>query len=613
MDFTGTDQAAGSKVGPVQLGGIGVSPGVAVGPAFVYRPMSAAILAARAETAGRGNPAVEKERLHAALTAGTEDLRGLVEQVTREVGQKEAGIFEAQALMLEDPTIGERAEELIEQQGMSAASALHTAAEEQAAELAAMADPLWQARAADVRDAAHQALRHLQAAPVQGLGQRLGVLEHAVVIVAEDLAPSDTAQMGTEQALAIVLVRGSATSHAAILARVRGIPAVVGVGAGAFTEIGDGDVVIVDGGSGAVYARPEAERLAQAQAEAERRKGEAAARSVRQAALRGHRGQTRDGKDVPLLANIGGDADARRAAEAGAEGVGLLRTEFLFSGRATLPDEHEQAEMYSAIVTTLGPTSGPVIVRTLDAGADKPLPALAADTVGLPEEENPALGVRGIRLQLARRALLSAQLRGILRAAARTRAPLWIMLPMVATVEEVRETRALLHAEQEALASEGMQLDRLPPLGIMVETPAAVFAAEALAREAAFFSIGTNDLTQYVMAADRLNPALAGLNVPTQPAVLRAIARIAEAARRAGRSVGVCGEMAGDPRMAALLVGLGVDELSMNPASIPAVKETLAAHSYEELRSVAEQALLATTLAGVQQVLDATLGDPRME
>ncbi|MGZ3663108.1 MAG: phosphoenolpyruvate--protein phosphotransferase [Ktedonobacterales bacterium] len=609
MDLTETGQAAGGA-SPVRLEGIGVSPGIAVGRVFVYRPPAEGVSAAgMSEGEKAGDPAAERERLHAALAAGAEDLRGLAERVKREIGQEEAGIFEAQALMLEDPTIGERAEGLIEQEGASAERALLTAAEEQAAELAALPDPLWQARAADVLDAARQALTHLQSGPVEErtLGQRLKALAHPVVIVAEDLAPSDTAQMDAERALAIVLVRGSATSHAAILARARGIPAVVGVGAGAFTEIRDGDEVIVDGGGGVVYVRPEAERLAQARTEAERRRSDAAARDIRQAALRGRLGQTRDGKGVPLLANIGGEADARVAAEMGAEGIGLLRTEFLFSGRATLPDEHEQAEMYSAIVVALGPTRGPIIVRTLDAGADKPLPALAPYMADLSEEANPALGVRGIRLQLAKEALLRAQLRGLLRAAARTQAPLWIMLPMVATVEEVREAREVLHAEQQALAGEGVQLDRLPPLGIMVETPAAVFAAEALAGEAEFFSIGTNDLTQYVMAADRLNPALAGLNSPIQPAVLRALARITEAARRAGRDVGVCGEMAGDPRMAALLVGLGVDELSMNPASIPAVKEVLAGHTYEELRSVAEQALLATTLAGVQQVLDVAL------
>lgn len=608
MDISLTGQAAGGAT-PIRLGGIGVSPGVAAGPAFVYHRVAGEAGATEGDSTTAADPARERDRLHAALAAGATDLRGLAERVAREIGQEEAGIFEAQALMLEDPTLGERAEALIEREGASAASALHAAAEEQAAELAALPDPLWQARAMDVRDAARQALRQLQpqGAQLATLGQLLDELGRPAIVVAEDLAPSDTAQMRAEQALAVVLVRGSATSHAAILARARGIPAVVGVGARAFAEIGDGDMVIADGGSGVVEVRPEAGRIAEVQDEVQRHKRDVAARSVRHATLRGRPGETRDRKSVPLLANIGGEADARQAAEAGAEGVGLLRTEFLFSERATLPDEHEQAEMYGRVVAALGPMRGPILVRTLDAGADKPLPALAPYTADLPVEANPALGVRGIRLQLARKALLSAQLRGLLRAAARTRANLWVMLPMVATVEEVREARELLHAERQALAAEGVHLDRALPLGIMVETPAAVFAIDALAREVAFFSIGTNDLAQYVMAADRLNPVLMGLNSPVQPAVLRAIARITEAARRAGRHVGVCGEMAGDPRLASLLVGLGVDELSMTPGSIPDVKEALAAHTYEELRSVAEQTLLATTVTGVQQVLDVAL------
>lgn len=611
MDSTLTGQEAGGT-GPMQLMGIGVSPGVVVGPAFVYRSSGEDVAGASvAETREMVDLAREKELLHGALTAAAADLRRLAEQMARETGREEAGIFEAQALMLEDPTIGERAEVLIEQEGASAANALHAATEEQAAELIALPDPLWQSRAADVRDAARQALRHLQPQGMmqETLGQRLEALAHPVVVVAEDLAPSDTAQMRAEQALALVLVRGSATSHAAILARARGIPAVVGLGARAFAEIGEGDMLIVDGGSGVVYARPEADRLGEARDEAARRKSTLAARDIRRAVLRTQPGKTRDGMRVPLMANIGGEVDARLAAGMGAEGVGLLRTEFLFAERSTLPDEYEQAEMYSAIVAALGPSRGPIIVRTLDAGADKPLPALASYMADLQDEANPALGVRGIRLQLARKALLSAQLRGLLRAVAQTHAQLWIMLPMVATVEEVRETRALLHVERDALAREGVHLDKALPLGIMIETPAAVFAVEALAREVAFFSIGTNDLTQYVMAADRLNPVLAALNVSTQPAVLRAIARVTEAARRAGRHVGVCGEMAGDPRLASLLVGLGVDELSMAPTSIPAVKEALAAHTHEELRSVAEQALLATTLTGVQQVLDVALHD----
>ena len=308
------------------------------------------------------------------------------------------------------------------------------------------------------------------------------------------------------------------------------------------------------------------------------------------------------------MANIGTLDDAKAAAAVGAEGIGLLRTEFLFAQSAALPDEEEQANLYTAIIEALGARGGPIIVRTLDAGADKPLASLATVTGALPVEANPALGVRGVRLQLAFRDLLAAQFRALLLAATRVQSErpvdLQIMLPLVTTVEEVRKAKAIMAAERAALLERGVQSERELPIGIMVETPAAVFSCATLAAEAAFFSIGTNDLTQYVMATDRLNPRLADLCQPIQPAVLRAIATVAAAGRAAGRTVGVCGEMAADPRLALLLVGLGVDELSMNPASIPDVKTMLAAHSLVEAQELGRRALQATTLAEAQRVIE---------
>jgi phosphoenolpyruvate-protein kinase (PTS system EI component) len=305
---------------------------------------------------------------------------------------------------------------------------------------------------------------------------------------------------------------------------------------------------------------------------------------------------------------VGAEADAHLAVEMGAEGIGLLRTEFLFSERLALPDEQEQVELYTAILAAIGPSRGPVIIRTLDAGADKPLPSLATLTGTLPAETNPVLGVRGIRLHLAAPELLSVQLRAIVLAGAATGTSVHIMLPMIATVEEVRAVRTLLIAARATVAARGVSLHTSVPLGIMVETPAAVLSIETLAREAAFFSIGTNDLTQYVMAADRLNPQLAALCKPTQPAVLRAIAAVARAARKTGRHVGVCGEMAGDPRLAPLLVGLGIEELSMNPASIPRVKEALAARTRKTLTTLAERTLRAATVDEVEALVSDTLG-----
>jgi phosphoenolpyruvate-protein phosphotransferase len=586
----------------VTLQGIGVSSGTAIGPALIFQPSRSPSPAPVAALAT--DPAAEIARVAVALAAAAADLRALAERVGREVGRGEAGIFEAQALMLEDPTIAERVKALIEGEHVDGPTALYEAAEEQAAALAALPDPLWHARAADVRDAAQRALRHLSPqGAAEGLSERQARVAAPVVILAEDLAPSDTAQMRRETVLGICTAAGSRTAHAAILARALGIPAVVGLGAALFARVAEGDTVALDGDTGVVHLRPNpavtatfADRMAE-----QRERG--ATEEAEALKWRDRPGQTRDGSPVAVLANVGGVADASAAAQWGAEGIGLLRTEFLFADRATLPDEHEQAALYIAMVRALGRPGALIVVRTLDAGNDKPLPALADYVRELPAESNPALGVRGFRLHVAFPALLAAQLRGLVRAAAATSANLHVMLPMVATVEEVRRGREALRTAEAELAGNGVRAPHPLPLGIMVETPAAALNAEALAREADFFSIGTNDLAQYVMASDRLNPRLAALADARQPAVLRAIAQVAAAGRHADRPVAVCGEMAGDPKLAGLLVGMGVGELSMSPASIPAVKRALAAHALADLRELAASVLDAVTLADVVALL----------
>ena len=608
VSLASTDTETASA--PAELLGIGVSAGVAVGRALLYRPETSDLTgtAAITETAAPLDAARELARLQSALATATAELRALAEQVAPEIGEA-AGIFEAQAMMLEDPTIAERARALMTTEGMDAAAALSVAAEEQAAELAALPDPLWQARAADVRDAALRALRHLRPELVGGktLEQRLATVEAPVILVADDLAPSEAAQVRTEVVRGFALGRGSATAHAAILARARGMPAVVGLGPALYDAVRDGDALVMDGTAGVLRVRPAEEEYTRAERAAAERATHARQELARLAPWRSRAGQTRDGVPVRVLANVGTEDDARLAAEMGAEGIGLLRTEFLFSEREALPDEREQAALYAAIIKTLGPARGPVIIRTLDAGADKPLPLPSAVAAGLPAEANPMLGVRGIRLHLAAPELLAAQLRAIVMAGAVTGASVRIMLPMVATVEEVRAARVALVEARARLAEAGVRLESAVPLGIMVETPAAVLSVASLAREAAFFSIGTNDLTQYVMAADRLNPRLAALCRPEQPAVLRAVAAVARTAHEMGRHMGVCGEMAGDPHLAPLLVGLGVDELSMNPASIPAVREALAAQTSGALRALAERALGAATVEEVDALVRESL------
>ena len=593
----------------VIMRGIGASPGVAVGTALLYQqsqPIAGATSASAPLAGAVQDTEAEHARLRQALADAAEELRALAKNVRHEVTSSTGDIFEAQALMLEDPTIAERADSLIDGEHCDAPTALYHAVEEQAAALAALPDPLWQARAVDIRDASQRAQTHLQplAERPPTLAERLEALAEPVIIVAHDLAPSETALMRAGHVLGIALAEGSATSHAAILARALGIPAVVGIGAAQLKTIQPGDTLIINATHDTVILRPGADKIAQAhQAEAQHT---TAVNTLRAHATewRDRPGQTRDGHHVAILANVGSLQDAQEAVEMGAEGVGLLRTEFLFAEHPILPGVEEQAAMYSEIIAAFGPHNNPVTIRTLDAGTDKPLESLVHYMQQLPEEANAALGVRGIRLHHRFPELLINQFRAVLLAAARSQAQLRIMLPMVGTLEELREASALLQAAESMNREQGAISAPIPSLGIMIETPAAVLMADALSREATFFSVGANDLAQFVMAADRLNAQLTYLSRPTEPALVRAISLTVLGARKAGRPVSVCGEMAADPQLALLLVGLGVDELSMAPASIPSVKQALAGYTMPDLRALAERALRAETRGEVEAILE---------
>jgi phosphoenolpyruvate-protein phosphotransferase len=596
------DSARGTRQSrAVSLHGIAVSSGSAIAPTLIYRGAEDAPLPSAASDIPVDS-GLERKRLFAALDSAGAELRALAERTRREVGESEGDIFEAQALMLADITLHERLDTLLATGQARAPEALRLAVEEQAAKLEALPDPLWQARAADVRDAARRAFRLLNSDPLEpALAQRLDALTAPVILLAEDLAPSDTAQLSRDRVVGIALARGSATSHAAILARALGIPTVVGLGPRLLAEAHEGAEVVLDTASATLVSHPtESQKRAARSATADwLRRSATSQRSL--ARWRDRPGALRDGTPTPLLANVGSRADALLAAEYGAEGIGLMRTEFVFAEADKSPTAEEQAATYLDIIAALGPVSGPIIIRTLDAGADKPLRSLHAPAGEETPEANPALGVRGIRLQLARRQLLEAQLRGLALARARTDTDLRVMLPMVTAIEETREVKRTLAAQRAGLPRDAAS--RPLPIGIMVETPAAVLMAGAFAVEVDFFSVGTNDLTQYVMAGDRLNPALVALIQPLQPAVVRAIAALVSAAAPARRHVSVCGEMAADPRMALLLIGLGVNDLSMNPASIPAVKATLAAYTAVEARALAVRALEAITLADVEEII----------
>ncbi len=454
-------------------------------------------------------------------------------------------------------------------QGHGAAWAWRHCVGERATAQAALADATLAARSADLRDIGDRVLRHLLGRGDESAGS--ADWPDDAILFADDLSPSVTAQIDTSKVRGFCTARGGPTAHTAILARALGLPAVVASGP-ALLGVQPGVKAILDGYRGRLYVAPSETALRQA--------GEMMARlQARQDAERSARlepAQTTDGHRIEIGANVNRADQALAALDAGAEGVGLMRTEFLFLERDHAPDEQEQYQVYRAMVEALA--GRPLIVRTLDIGGDKQVPHL-----DLPVEDNPFLGVRGARLCLRRDDLLLPQLRALYRAA--RHGPLKVMFPMISTVEELRELRARMEAVRVELDAPAV------PVGIMIEVPSAALIADRLAEYADFFSIGTNDLTQYTLAVDRQHPDLAGMADSLHPSVLRLIERTVAGARRHGRWVGVCGGLAGEPLGAALLAGLGVDELSMSTGDIGTVKALLRRHSIAELRALATRAL----------------------
>ena len=487
----------------------------------------------------------------------------------------EAGILEAQTLMLDDPALLDGASELMVQ-GRPADEAVVATMAPFAEMLRASPDPVFQARAADVEDVVEQ-IRHA----LHGVSATPPPPPQPSILVARDLAPSQTAGLDRALVLGFATEQGSATAHTAILARALGLPAVVGI-AGLVEAVEDGQAVLLDGDEGTLIIDPPADTVARVGPSAE-------------AATDAEPAVTRDGRRIEVGCNAAGVDDALRAAAAGADGIGLLRSEFLFLGSDRLPSEDEQVAVLEAVSTAMG--GRPVILRTLDVGADKPLPALPQ-----PPEANPALGVRGLRLQLLRRPdLLLDQLRAALRVSARH--PLRLMFPMVSTLDELRQAKALLAQARRDVnpsAADGTGM----PVGIMIEVPAAAVGADVLAAEVDFFSLGTNDLTQYLFAADRTNPELAPLADSLHPAMLRMIDQVVKAAHRRHRWVGVCGEMASDLRAVPLLVGLGIDELSVHPPVVARIKALVRRLEAAECARAARAALKLDSGAAVRRLVE---------
>ena len=545
-----------------ELRGVGIGLGVAQGPvARMAEPL----------------PPPPDEQSTRSVEEETARVREAVSAVARELeerGQKAGGkaqdVLEAQAMMAEDPTLEQEVDDRIAK-GKTGEFAVYDAFASFREQLTALGGYLGE-RAADLDDVAQRVIARLRGLPAPGVpdpGQPF-------VLVAKDLAPADTALLDISRVLAIVTAEGSRSTHTAILAGEKGIPAVVGMASAA--DIADGATVIVDAGAGTVEVDPSAEAVAAA----ERRVAERASRATATGP-----GALADGTAIPLRANLGSSEGVDKAVAAGADGVGLFRTEFLFlDAPDAAPSVDVQRAAYSAVLA--GFPGQKVVVRVLDAGADKPLKFLNAD-----EEENPALGLRGIRNLRAKEEVLRDQLTALAQAAAENEADAWVMAPMIATVEETRYFVAL--AKELGLKT----------AGVMVEVPSAALLADRILAEADFASIGTNDLTQYTMAADRMLGSVAALQDPWHPAVLRLVGEVGAAGARHGKPVGVCGEAAADPKLAVVLVGLGVTGLSMSPPAIADVRDELARWTLDGARAAAAAALDAEDAADARAAVEA--------
>ncbi len=562
-------------VDPNLITGVPASSGLAVGEVYQVRHVEIQV-----KEEG-GSPDQERRLLEDALEKAGGQLEALRAQLHGHKEQAKAAIFAAHSELLEDPDLIEIATSAIAK-GKSAAFAWKNAVKTHAERLASLRNQLLAQRANDLRDVGERVLEFLT-----GIKREAPSYPANAVLIAEDLTPSDTAAMERGKVMGFATVRGGATSHVAILARSLGIPALAGVEARAL-DLANGTPVILDGSKGTIRLNPTPEemtKLREAQVRHEKQRKEDLAHALEPAT-------TTDGRHLEVAANIGGLKDAEQVRELGGDGVGLLRSEFLFMERSSAPSEEEQYEQYKAIALAIG-KNHPLIIRTLDVGGDKPLAYLP-----IPKEDNPFLGERGIRVGLDRPEILRTQLRALLRASEFGK--LHIMFPMIATMAELRDAKAIFNEEATSLGIKPM------PCGIMVEIPAVAIMAEVFAEQADFFSIGTNDLTQYTLAMDRGHPKLAPKVDALNPSLLRLIAQTVEGAKKHQRFTGVCGGIAGDAQAVPILVGLGVDELSVSLPSIPTIKAQVRRLSYKDCQELARRALTCSTGDEVRALLPET-------
>lgn len=567
--------------------GIIASPGIAIAKAFVYDKVEAEVIQKTVE-----DTVAEVSRLQEALTKSKEQLLKIKEKAAKDLGEEEAEIFEAHAMVLDDPEFVDSITGEINNNSSNAEAAIKTVTDRFFEMFDMMDDPYFSARAADIRDVGTRVLNN-----VMGIENvDISALDEDTIIVADDLAPSDTAQMDKVHVKGFATNIGSRTSHTAIMARSLEIPAVLGLG-DVTISVKNGDIVVVDGIKGQAVINPTDAELA----DYKKQQADYLDYINELAELKALDAVTTDGHKVELVGNIGSPNDTDGVHKNGGQGIGLYRTEFLYMDSDTMPDEEKQFAAYKAVVESF--KGKPVIIRTLDIGGDKKLPYLP-----LEEEMNPFLGFRAIRLCFREVELFKTQLRAILRASAFGNA--LVMFPMISGVSEVRQAKIIVAECMKELDEKGIAYDKNIRIGVMIEIPSAAVTSDIIAKEVDFFSIGTNDLCQYTLAVDRMNQEVSYLYNPLHPAILRLVKMVIDASHgREGLFTGMCGEMGGDPLATLILLGLGLDEFSMSASSIPQVKKIIRSVSFEDAKVIADAALNMETGDEVKEMVQAKIAE----
>jgi len=564
------------------ISGIPASPGIVFGKALVLKEEKIVLDMQKIK-----DSQVDEEiaRFYAGREAAVEQLNSIKERAYQSLGEEKAAIFEGHLMILEDEELEEEIIDYLRSNHVNAAVATNVVIDQQVAILSEIDDEYLKERAGDIRDIGNRLIKNILGMHIVDLGE----INEEAILVAYDLTPSETAQLNLDKVLGFVTDIGGRTSHTSIMARSLELPAIVGTNN--VTElVNTGDFLILDALNNVVYVNPSQEdiqRLKALQAKLADEKAELAK-------LKDLPALTLDGHRVDVVANIGTIRDIEGAERNGAEGVGLYRTEFLFMDRDQLPTEEEQFIAYKDVVEAMN--GNLVILRTMDIGGDKELPYL-----DLPKEMNPFLGWRAIRIALDRREILNAQLRAVLRASAYGK--LAVMFPMIISVEEIRELKSVIEELKVELRNEGKAFDENIQIGVMVETPSAAVNAKFLAKEVDFFSIGTNDLTQYTLAVDRGNELISHLYNPMSPSVLNLIKQVIDASHAEGKWTGMCGELAGDERATVLLLGMGLDEFSMSAISVPRIKKLIRNVNYQDAKLLAEKALQQPTAAEIERLV----------